>query len=80
MASGQTSTEAEANASNYNSGALQGISVAYNQQIRDPKVRMSRLGRAAARRKNKRVAPVDPTQNNPNDIGAIIVPPGQGIM
>jgi hypothetical protein len=80
MASGQTPSEAEANASNYNGPALQGISVAYNQQIRDPKVRPTRLGRAAARRKNRRIAPVDPTQNNPNDIGAIIIPPGQGIM
>jgi len=79
MASGQTSSEAEANATNYNGGGLQGISVAYNQKIRDPKVRMSRLGRAAARRKNRRIAPVDPAQNNPNQY-AIIVPPGQGTM
>jgi hypothetical protein len=79
MASGQTSSEADANASNYNGGGLQSISVAYNQKIRDPKVRMSRLGRAGARRA-RRIRPVDPTQNNPNDIGAIIVPPGQGIM
>lgn len=79
MASGQTSSEAEANASDYNGGDLQGVSVAYNQRIRDPKVRITRSGRAAARRKNRRIAPVDPTQNNPNQY-AIIVPPGQGIM
>jgi hypothetical protein len=70
-------------------GALTGISVAYSNQIRDPKVRMSKKGRKAARQAlrpfgmsatRRRLRPSDPAQNNPNDIGMKIIPQGQGPM
>ncbi len=66
---------------------LTGISVAYNQTLKPARVKLSRRGRAAARRNLKpfgmspnrrRVRPSDPSQNNPNDIGAKILPQGQG--
>ena len=68
-------------------GSLMGISVAYSNAIRAPKVRMSKPGRAAARRNLKPfgmsgsrrpIRPSDPRQNNPNDIGAKVIPQGQG--
>jgi hypothetical protein len=71
---------------------LTGISVAYANQLRAPNVRtgMSKAGRAAARRQmlqpfgmsnsRKPIRPSDPAQNNPNDIGAKIIPQGQGPM
>jgi hypothetical protein len=73
----------------YDSAGLTGISVAYNQQIRGATVKMSKKGRAAARRnltpfgvssKRKRIRPSDPAQNNPNDVGMKIIPKGQGPM
>jgi hypothetical protein len=66
---------------------LTGISVAYHNELRAPKVRMTKTGRAAARQNlkpfgmsstRKRIRPSDPAQNNPNDIGAKIIPQGQG--
>jgi hypothetical protein len=67
--------------------SLTGISVAYHQKLRVPLVRMTKTGRAAARRnlkpfgmsnQKKPIRPSDPSQNNPNDVGAKIIPQGQG--
>ena len=69
----------------YDSAGLTGISVAYSQQIRGPKVKMSKKARRAARQNLKPfgmsstrrpVTPSDPAQNNPNDIGMKVIPPG----
>lgn len=68
---------------------LTGVSVSYHNEMRDPKVRMSKTGRAAARQAlkpfgmsstRKRIKSVDPAQNNVNDYGAKIIPQGQGPM
>jgi hypothetical protein len=70
---------------------LTGISVAYSNQIRGPKVRVSKKARAAARKNlpprpfgmsatRRRLRPSDPAQNNPNNIGMKIIPQGQGPM
>lgn len=76
--------------------ALTGISVAYSDQISHPKVRMTKKARKVARSKlqndggtlkpfgmsasRRRIRPSDPAQNNPNDVGAKIIPQGQGPM
>ena len=69
--------------------SLTNISVAYHNQLRPAKLRMTKRGRAAARKElkpfgmsnSKRpIRPSDPAQNNPNDIGAKIIPQGQGPM
>jgi hypothetical protein len=75
---------------------LTGISVAYSNKISPMKLSMSKRARGAARRnlqndggtlkpfgissRKKRLTPSDPKQNNPNDIGAVIIPSGQGPM
>lgn len=68
---------------------LTGISVAYSNRLRDPSVKMSKPGRKAARQAlkpfgmsptRKRIKPVDPAQNNPNDVGMKVIPQGQGPM
>jgi hypothetical protein len=68
---------------------LTGISVAYANKLMAPKARMSKVARAAARKRlqpfgmsktRKPIRPSDPAQNNPNDIGAKIIPQGQGPM
>lgn len=75
---------------------LTGISVAYSDQVSHPKVRMTKTARAKARSRlrndgepirpfgmsstRKRIRPADPAQNNPNDVGAKIIPQGQGPM
>ena len=80
----------------YDSASLTGISVAYAEQIRAPKVKMSKKGRKGARQKlqvdgagpkpfgmsstRRRITPSDPRQNNPNDVGMKIIPQGQGPM
>jgi hypothetical protein len=75
---------------------LTGISVAYSDQVSHPKVRMTKKARKKARGRlkndgepikpfgmsssRKRITPSDPAQNNPNDIGAKIIPQGTGPM
>jgi hypothetical protein len=68
---------------------LTGLSVAYKNSIQAKPVGMTRKARAAARQdlkpfgmspNKKKIRPVDPAQNNPNDIGSIIIPQGTGPM
>jgi hypothetical protein len=76
-------------ASRAGDSSLTGISVAYNNDLQEPKIKLSKKARKAARqnlqpfgmsKRKKRIRPSDPAQNNPNDIGAIIIPQGQGPM
>jgi hypothetical protein len=68
---------------------LTGISVLYNNNVQEPKIRMSKRARKKARQNlkpfgmspsRKRIPGADPAQNNINDIGAKIIPQGQGPM
>ena len=70
--------------------SLTGISVLYHNELKASRIKLNRHARAAARREllqpfgmsrsRKPLRPSDPTQNNPNSIGAKIIPQGQGPM
>jgi hypothetical protein len=76
-------------ASRAGDSTLTGISVAYNNDLQEPKIRMTKKARKIARQNlkpfgmspsKKRIPGVDPAQNNINDIGSKIIPQGQGSM
>lgn len=89
MASSPEDTKSELNfsAPKNDGPTLTGLSVAYHKSLRAKPVGMTKTGRAAARQNlkpfgmspnKKKVRSVDPGQNNPNDVGAIIIPQGTG--
>jgi hypothetical protein len=79
----------QASKANATDKSLTGISVAYNQNIQASTIKLTRKARAAARRNldpfgmsssRRPIRPSDPAQNNPNDIGAVIIPQNNGPM
>lgn len=80
----------------YDSGNLRDLSVAYANQISGlaPSKKARKAARQKLQtdgegsgpdpfglsKKRRRIRPSDPAQNNPNDIGQVIIPQGQGPM